>query len=103
LLKDQSVSLAKRAIPVSVKLATHGLLDFDKLTDEAKEAFAGLSAEFAKDKIEHYESDKNTVTDFKKRLEIFIKELGKQAGEVKKPVVFFVDELDRCRPTYTVE
>jgi hypothetical protein len=100
-VKETGAFLVKRAVPISLKLATFGALDLDNLTEQA---LAGLAADLAKEKIESYEADKNTLKDFKQRLREFIKELSKKQNDgINKPVVFFVDELDRCRPTYTVE
>lgn len=99
-VKETGAFLVKRAVPVGLKLATYGALDLDNLTEQA---LAGFAADLAKEKIESYEADKNTLKDFKQRLREFIKELSKQNDGANKPVVFFVDELDRCRPTYTVE
>lgn len=99
-LKEAGAYLAKRAVPIAVKLGTAGVLDLDTITEQA---LGGLGADLVKEKIESYQADKNTVTNFKQRLGEFIAELRGQAGEEKRPVVFFVDELDRCRPTYTVE
>ena len=100
-VKEQGAFLVKRAVPVGLKLATYGALDLDNLTEQA---LAGLVADLAKEKIESYEADKKTLEDFKQRLGEFIKELSKKQNDgISRPVVFFVDELDRCRPTYTVE
>lgn len=100
-VKETGAFLVKRAVPVGLKLATYGALDLDNLTEQA---LAGLAADLAKEKIESYEADKNTLKNFKQRLREFIKELSKKQNDgANRPVVFFVDELDRCRPTYTVE
>lgn len=100
-VKEQSAFLVKRAVPVGLKLATYGALNLDNLTEQA---LAGLAADLAKEKIESYEADKKTLKDFKQHLSEFIKELSKKQNDgISRPVVFFVDELDRCRPTYTVE
>jgi KAP family P-loop domain len=98
--KEMGVSIAKHAVPVAVKIVTHGALNLDPVIEQA---LAGGAADFAKEKIGNYKADKDMVRNFKERLGEFLKELGGQNNEGNRPVVFFVDELDRCRPTYTVE
>lgn len=99
-IKRLGASLAKRAIPVAAKVVTAGVLDLDKVTEEA---LAGLSQSFAQDQINNYESSKKTVQGFKKELETFSEWVSLRDKEQKKPIIFIIDELDRCRPTYAIE
>ncbi|WP_304238749.1 P-loop NTPase fold protein [Jiulongibacter sediminis] len=48
--------------------------------------------------VKNYEEQKKTVRKFKETLSAFAEDSGKG-----KPVVFFIDELDRCKPSYAVE
>ena len=50
----------------------------------------------ANDYIEEVEKQKKTISDFKKALSEYI------VSSKKSPVVFFVDELDRCNPEFAV-
>lgn len=56
-------------------------------------------AQLVSAKIENYKKDQNSVKSFKKELE---KVADKQFEENNKPIVIFVDELDRCRPDYAI-
>jgi ABC-type ATPase involved in cell division len=47
--------------------------------------------------IANYEEKKKTFEEFKKALEKFTDSIE------NKPIVFFIDELDRCKPSYAVE
>lgn len=58
-----------------------------------KECTDLLSKEF-----ENYEDQKNSIEGFRTALEAFIK-----GCETRKPIIFFVDELDRCSPSYAVK
>ena len=48
--------------------------------------------------FENYEDQKNSIEGFRTALEAFIK-----GCETRKPIIFFVDELDRCSPSYAVK
>lgn len=99
-VKKMGAYLAKRAIPVGVKIATAGSLDLDKFTEQS---LATLAADIAKDQIEKYDTTKNRIKEFQVRLGEFIKSLNPSKTSPAFPLVFFVDELDRCRPPYAIE
>ncbi len=52
-----------------------------------------LSKEF-----ENYEKQKNSIKEFRKALQNFVDKC-----DTDKPLTFFVDELDRCSPSYAVK
>ncbi|MBQ4799895.1 hypothetical protein J8L73_12260 [Pseudoalteromonas sp. MMG006] len=96
--KKLSVSLLKKSLPVMAKVATAGVLDFDKITEQA---LSNFSESIAKEKLESYEKSKNTVSSFKNALHSLASSLTPQ--ESSKPLVFIIDELDRCRPNFSIE
>jgi len=51
--------------------------------------------------VEHQTKSKSIVA-FKEKLDLLVNALEKQNG-VYLPILFFVDELDRCRPDYAIE
>jgi len=55
-------------------------------------------ADGLQEQIEIYTSKKKSIIEFKESLERFVSQTTEN-----KPVVFIVDELDRCRPNYAVE
>lgn len=59
-------------------------------------AFDAL-ADWSKKKVEDYESQKTTIRQFKQLLS---EEIAASSSEL--PVIFFIDELDRCNPTFAV-
>lgn len=99
--KGIGASIVKRAVPIAIKIVTAGAIDLKEEISE--EALAEFASDLAKEKIEKYESDKSAIQDFKKQLSEFVQEITKKEGGENKPLVFFIDELDRCRPTYAVE
>lgn len=50
------------------------------------------------DEINHYSERKKNIKDFNQKLIDYI-----TSRENQKPIVFIIDELDRCKPTYSVE
>lgn len=94
--KEAGAHILRRGVPVGVKIATAGLLDVDKLIeDEAGK----LSEELSKDVIGAYLKNKKAISEFKKNVADVLRASD---GETEK-LYIFVDELDRCRPTYAIE
>lgn len=94
--KEVGTHILRRGIPVSVKLATFGMIDADKVFEEES---AKLTEVLSKDVVEAYSKDKSAIAEFKKCV---AEAVGGGEG-VKEKVYVFVDELDRCRPTYAIE
>jgi hypothetical protein len=89
--------IAKRSIPVAIKLGTAGIIDTDKLIEDE---ISNLTKTIAEDAVAQYVKTKGFVVKFKENLN----ELFKQTeGKEHNPVFVFVDELDRCRPNYALE
>lgn len=98
--KKGSGSLMRKAIPLSIKFATQGLIDTEKINPDD---IANLLSNFADNKIKEYQEEKKSIGSFKKSLSQFLDKLIAENEETKEPLVIFVDELDRCRPSYAVE
>lgn len=95
--KNLGALLLKKAVPMALKIGTAGALDFDNITEQA---ISGFAETVAKEQIENYEKAKGTLVSFKASLA----ELAKLILEQKKaPLVFIIDELDRCRPNFAIE
>lgn len=93
--KSKAVPILAKAATGIIKHATLGALD---LNADAEAAFGELAEASAKYALEKAESDKKSIKAFRDELAQFV---GK-AGTSEKPIVYFIDELDRCRPTYAV-
>lgn len=92
--KAAGKQLAKRGIPALIKIGTAGVIDTDKIIeDELSKAMGALAG----DALDDYLKQKDSITEFHKALSEFIK-----SSVEEKPIVIFVDELDRCRPTYAI-
>ncbi len=91
LVKNIAPSLAKSLIKKYV-------VDIDEISVEAIENATKASTELLLEEIKEYSSKKKTIIEFRKELEKFVKQ-----ADNSKPLIFIVDELDRCRPSYSVE
>ena len=63
-----------------------------------KEAIQALLSE---NNLDEYRETKKSIKEFKNKLKDTAKELSKANKD--RPLVIFIDELDRCRPSYAVE
>lgn len=87
--------LIKRSIPLAMRLGTLGLVESETLEEELAKATGDVS----KDLVDYYTRDKELIDQFKESLKTFLKSEGTE----KKQIYVFIDELDRCRPTYAIE
>ena len=65
--------------------------EIEKLSDEASDRIK----ESIQEKIANHEAEKKTLIEFKKHLAETVEKLD-------KPLVFIIDELDRCRPDFSI-
>lgn len=82
---------------LGIKAASGGLIS----ADEISTAFGNLSESLVKEQITKYEESRKTLGSFKEALS----ELARcyADGDAHKPLVIFIDELDRCRPNFAIE
>jgi len=93
--KAAGKQIAKRGIPALVRIGTAGVIDADKIIeDEMMKAAASLAG----DALDKYLQQKQAIYEFHASLTNFI-----EKSADGKPLVIFVDELDRCRPNYAIE
>lgn len=97
-VKEAGKMIIKKAIPTALKIASHGLLDLKpiNLGDHLEEELENLAGELGSIELKNYKNEKENKYKFKEALKNYQKSIGKK-------IMFFIDELDRCRPTYAVE
>jgi hypothetical protein len=95
---EKGAVLTKTVAPaLLMSLIKKHVVDTGPLEEAIKnvtEATAGILEE----QIREYSDKKKTVAEFRKELESFVKK-----KDSDKPLIFIIDELDRCRPNYAVE
>lgn len=95
-VKTAGSQILKKALPAAIKLGTAGALDLDKTMEgEASKLMEGLTKDF----IEEYTKNKEAISRFKSGVS---QVLSNSEGEDTR-LYIFIDELDRCRPTYAIE
>jgi nucleoside-triphosphatase THEP1 len=96
---EKGAVLVKNIAPALAKaLIKKYLFDIDEIAADTIENVMKASTEILEEEIKEYSSKKKTIIEFRKELEKFIKQ-----ADNTKPLIFIVDELDRCRPNYAVE
>ncbi|MGL5705924.1 MAG: KAP family P-loop NTPase fold protein [Tannerellaceae bacterium] len=91
-ITNKLASISKGLIPTLAKTAATltGLGQIAEVVEKVSAAFA--------EEVESYATKKTTLLELRSELSNFIKDKCQN-----KPLVFIVDELDRCRPDYAVE
>ncbi|MCB8746417.1 KAP family NTPase [Rhodoferax sp. U2-2l] len=97
-VKKIASAVAKRAVVAGVKVATLGVLDIE---EDFEKVVADATSEVAGNLVDDFQKEKRALEKFREEVEKAV-ELLKAAGQ-KETLVFFIDELDRCRPTFAIE
>ena len=91
-----AASLSKHVAPILVKSIADKYINTEEVKNLIKGVSEGITDIFEKN-VEEYETKKKNIKEFRKNLSYFIAETNND-----KPLIFFIDELDRCRPNYAV-
>lgn len=95
---NKSKPLLKIGVSSILKLATAGILNLDNINlgDFTESELIELSEKIGEIGIQEVFKERDIREKFKKELQ----ELNKDGN---KKIIFFIDELDRCRPTFAIE
>jgi len=89
-------AITKHIAPIIAKAIADKYID----TNGVKEAIVGVTkglSDVFENEVNTYEKKKKSIADFRESLSHFIANTNQG-----KPLIFIVDELDRCRPNYAV-
>jgi hypothetical protein len=95
-VKETLPKIAKRAAIAGIKAATLGILNVD---EQIEGIAADLTSEFTSDLLDNFNKQSEAIIKFKEIVEQALENLG----DNQKSLIIFIDELDRCRPTYAIE
>ncbi|APQ18923.1 KAP family P-loop NTPase fold protein [Maribacter hydrothermalis] len=93
---NKAATLTKNIAPIIAKAIADRYID----TEGIKEAIIGVTkglSDVFENEVQEYEKKKKSVSDFRQSLSEFIANTNNG-----KPLIFIIDELDRCRPNYAV-
>ncbi len=104
--RDACVKTGTVLLPAAAKMAANAfgkmvlgindLAEFkDKIGDLLEEKLGDATEKYIQKRLQDYDQEKQTALHFRESLTEF-------ASKQEKPVVFFIDELDRCKPTFAV-
>ncbi len=88
--------LVRGAFPFAMRAVTAGLVDIEN--DTLKEILVDEAGNVADAQIQAYTEAKASIAGFREALT----ELAMEIGVSGKPLVIFIDELDRCRPPFAI-
>ncbi len=98
-LLEKGALLVKNVAPKLIKgIVKKHVADIDENIIDSIEETAKSSLEILEEEIKLYTQKKQTIIEFRNELTTFANSVS-----TGKPLVFIIDELDRCRPTYAVE
>lgn len=89
-------TLTKHIAPIIAKAIADRYIDTEGVKDAIIGVTKGLSDVF-ENEVNEYQNKKKSISDFRQSLAEFIANTNEG-----KPLIFIVDELDRCRPNYAV-
>jgi hypothetical protein len=96
-LLNKGVIITKNILPALAKGVISKYLDAG-ITLDVLEKSIDAATDILDKEVDNYVDKKQGLVDFRKELENYI-----QTNNEGKPVIFIIDELDRCRPDYAVE
>ncbi|OYU93951.1 MAG: hypothetical protein CFE21_18355 [Bacteroidetes bacterium B1(2017)] len=94
---EKGTGLFVKSLPVLLKIAVKKLAGKDGYEDLATLIGEEMGKPF-QSLIDEYKNQKKTVEGFREALKAFAEKAGNG-----KPIIIFIDELDRCKPSYAVE
>lgn len=97
-VRKMATKVARRGLTAAVKLATMNAVDLEEVTEDVLSSAAGDAVD---DVIEVFKQEKASLERFREALSDAVKAVRPE--ECRAPLVFFIDELDRCRPTFAIE
>jgi len=102
-VKDFLNSAKKIILPIAVKKLTGFAVDEieeqlkSDIDSDIEKGVSSLLTKTAEIALKEHSTIKNSIVDFKEKLKLILVDL------VKAPLFIFIDELDRCRPNYSIE
>ncbi|MFI0414252.1 MAG: P-loop NTPase fold protein [Candidatus Thiodiazotropha sp.] len=92
-------AIGKASIRIGLRAATAGVLDDTALEGAGAEGEAtSIADKYITERIDNLEKDKSAIEHFQNILEEIVKTLDKNTK-----LIFIIDELDRCKPSFALD
>ena len=98
-IKKVTTLLAKQSVIAGVKGLTSGAVDLDEIV---RAVSPDSKSDPKGDIVEEFNQERDLLEKFREELGKAVKLLP-TVGETSGNLIFFIDELDRCRPTFAVQ
>lgn len=96
-----------KILPALARAGTGAITNWtigEKTGEEVREIISSTTEALTQEWVKKYQNNKNIILEFKEKLEGLVKALNEARGDdANKPLIFFVDELDRCRPPFAIQ
>jgi hypothetical protein len=103
-----SGKMMKKLAPIIIKgalskaIGEGGVEALADIKSEDESSITELSSKFTEELLSTHDAISSSIDDFKVSVAVLIKEVIKN-GSLTSPLFVFIDELDRCRPLYSIE
>lgn len=96
-VKKVAGALGKRALIAGVKVGTAGVVD---LPSDIEKILTDAAGDSTKDLVDAFQAETKLIGNFRDELSKTVQQLNQLS--MKPVLVFFIDELDRCRPDFAI-
>ena len=114
LAKSGAAYITRRVLPILAKgvaakfIGHEGAAELADIATLKEEDVSGLASKLAEDSLSRHKSISKSIQDFKKQLTKTIDGFPERTDAEgskfsNKKLIIFVDELDRCRPSYAIQ
>ena len=105
LVNSSAKFIAKRALPIAAKVGTRLILGnaVDEIEKEIDNGITNFAESIVKDTISSHTQEKELRDRFTQELEKLPNVLMENDRITKNQIIVFIDDLDRCKPSFTIE
>lgn len=95
--------------PLALQIATRGALKgedvqkYAKIIADSGDDIAKALSKYASASLERHREARESIQGLREKLAELVDQVSAEGSGAKTPVVFVIDELDRCRPTYAIQ
>lgn len=102
---DELVKDSVKVLKILIQsFASHAIAAIPIAGSTLDKTIDDVSSSYANERLSKFTDEKQALEQFRRTLEVIVKTLQESnENQENYPLVIFIDELDRCRPTYAIE